>query len=710
MEWHKKEITKTQVQELYEQYGCDPLTASIFVRRGITEGKDILYFMEDDKRYLHNPFLFEAMEDAVDRILQAKDEGEKVLIFGDKDVDGITSTTILYEYLSKTGIDVSWRVPHGNDDYGLSIESVEEFAENYGSLIITVDCGISNNTEIAKAAELGIDVIIVDHHNVPAEIPSPAIIINPKMPGTTYPFKEISGCAVVYKLISALRFACSELYKQEICLLNVRPLNDSYLVEALKTVNLHERERITETIVPGMLSIQETRLAGFLQGQQIFCWDAPLQQKMLAKAFGTGVEFNMLDIRPEIARMTASLANMSLLRLKTHSKIARYKPKENSELDVFFNLFVTYAGKKTSFLNDGDSQELQLVALAALADIVPLQNENRILVRQGLASINTGKTKNGLTEVFTLMNLHGQKINSTDLSWKIVPLLNAAGRMGKAELAAELFMEKDADKRRALAEELFTLNEERKALTEEALIIAGKAARENLERFNNNLAFAADKAIHRGVTGIAAGRLASSMQIPAMVITFFDDGKAVGSIRSVFGYDVTPLLNFCGDLFLNYGGHAFAGGFSFHSSKFNELVERLQKFCLVMEFDKKNTDYNTMHIDAELPQEYITPDLLQVVDRFEPYGEANPHLLFSAQKLKIVSADIIVGKKEKPHLKLTLDCGKNKWPAFFWEQSERLKRDFDVGDRLDILFQAERNTFNGMEKAQIILKDCKKAD
>lgn len=223
------------------------------------------------------------MEDAVDRILQARDEGEKVLIFGDRDVDGITSTTILYEYLSKLGMDVSWRLPHGNDDYGLNTESVEEFARQYGSLIITVDCGISNNEEIARAGELGIDVIVVDHHTVPERPPENAVIINPKMPNTAYPFKEISGCAVVYKLIKALRFAESELYKQEICLLNVRPLNDAYLIEAVKTVNLHEKERIAETVVPLMLSINETRLVDFCAVSRF------LLGRAAAKAFGKDV-------------------------------------------------------------------------------------------------------------------------------------------------------------------------------------------------------------------------------------------------------------------------------------------------------------------------------------------------------------------------------------------------------------------------------------
>ncbi|MCR4714808.1 MAG: DHH family phosphoesterase, partial [Treponemataceae bacterium] len=163
-EWNKKPVAKEIIHELNERYGCDPLTASILARRQVTKGKDILYYMEDDKRFLHNPFLFTQMEDAIDRILDAAEEKEKVLVFGDRDVDGITSTTLIYEYLISLGIDASWKVPSGDEQYGLTIKAVEDFAASYGTLIITVDCGIRNNAEIAKAAELGVDVIVLDHH------------------------------------------------------------------------------------------------------------------------------------------------------------------------------------------------------------------------------------------------------------------------------------------------------------------------------------------------------------------------------------------------------------------------------------------------------------------------------------------------------------------------------------------------------------------
>ena len=148
--WQKKQISKSEIEELEKKYSLSPLVSSIMIRRNITEGKDIMYYMEDDLRFQHNPFLFSSMEDAVDRILGAKEEKEKVLIFGDRDVDGVSATTILFDCLQKMGLSVTYRLPCGDDQYGLSMQAVDDFSEEGGTLIITVDCGISNSLEIAQ--------------------------------------------------------------------------------------------------------------------------------------------------------------------------------------------------------------------------------------------------------------------------------------------------------------------------------------------------------------------------------------------------------------------------------------------------------------------------------------------------------------------------------------------------------------------------------
>ena len=211
IKYNKKNITREEIYDLHKKFGIDLLESSIFARRGINTGKDIMYYLESDPRFIHTPFLFSSMEDAVSRINDAIDENEKVLIFGDRDVDGITSTAILYSYLKQQGLDVQWRLPVGEDSYGLSMQAVDDFAKEFGSLIITVDCGISNNLEIQHAKELGIDVIVTDHHNPPEELPPAIIIIDPKMSDSGYPFKDISGAAVAYKLVSALRFSHFQL-------------------------------------------------------------------------------------------------------------------------------------------------------------------------------------------------------------------------------------------------------------------------------------------------------------------------------------------------------------------------------------------------------------------------------------------------------------------------------------------------------------------
>lgn len=703
----KKDVSKEVVKELCTRFGCSALTASILCRRGITKGEDIQFYLENDLRYLHNPFLMNSMEDAVDRILDAKEEGEKVLIFGDRDVDGITSTTILYRCLKNMGLDVQWKIPTGEDTYGLSIKVIEEFAANYGTLIITVDCGISNIEEIDRANELGIDVIVTDHHNPPDVLPNAAVIVNPKIQDCGYPFAHISGCAVAFKLISALRLSRTEIYKQEICLLNVRPLNEAYVIECAKMVNMTEKARLTETITPGMVKIDNTRLLPFLRGQQIFVWDADLQKKQLAKIFGNGVEFNMLDIRGEIGLEIPSVQDISLLRLKDMSRILRYNENQSTELDAFCNIFITYMQKKisNSSLNKKIQEDLQLVTLAALADIMPLQNENRILVRNGLQALNQGFVIDGLKELLARLNMLGKRITSTDLSWDVIPVLNAAGRLGKPELAVKLFLEEEPLERDKIATQIIQMNIDRRQIGNDSWSYIEKQAYENAEKNKNKLVVVLDERVHRGVCGIVATNLVKVFHAPSIVMTILEDETVVGSMRSTRGIDATSVLAQCSDLLTNYGGHNSAAGFNLIKEKVQEFISRLNSIAEIIELEEEKEELP--FIDAEIPITWLNPDLIKTVDMFEPYGEKNQQLLFFTKNLKIISADVI-GKGDKKHLKLTLDGGKHKWPALYWNAAEKLNNNFKVGDSIDILYQLNRNLFNGTEKVQIILENAEK--
>jgi single-stranded-DNA-specific exonuclease len=712
MIWEKKDISDL-AKSTAAKYGCDPLTASILARRGIISGEEVRYFLEDDPRHLRNPFLLPNMEDAVDRIIAAKEEGEKVLVFGDRDVDGITSTALTAGFLSGREMDVSWKLPIGDDTYGLSIKTIEEFAAASGTLIITVDCGISNIQEIKRANELGIDVIVTDHHNPQEELPPAFAIVNPKLAGSAYPFRDLSGCGVAYKLVSALRFAMkSDLYNQPICLLNARPLNDAWIIEIAKIRNLALVESLSETVVPGMVKIGDTRLPAFLESQQILVWDAPLQKRILGKLFGAGVEIGMLDIAPEIGKEIPSAAGKSLIRIKELSKIAKYSEKEPEEIGVFINLFTAFIQRREKLFSGDDEKDLQLASLGTIADIMPLRDENRIIVKKGIRSLEK-EPRPGLSNLLSRLDLSGagRRLSAHDLSWQLCPAINAAGRMGSADKAVSLLLEKDPARRDAFTKELLDMNEKRKKLGEENWAVVEPQAGANLKEYNNTLALAYGETIFRGVTGILANRLVNRFKVPSIVISF-GGGVATGSLRSVRGYDLRFLLEPCADLFIDWGGHDYAAGFSMNiqapQDNWDEFLKRLKNLSLTMELGKEEDD-SVVSVDAELPPSYLLPEkIFGTVDRFEPYGEQNSPLNFLARNLKVAELNLI-GKGEVKHVKLSLDAGECKWPALYWQAAEKVKRDFDLGDKVDLVFNLNRNWFNGIETPQMIVTDLKRS-
>jgi len=709
MKWVKKEISSEQVKEISAKYGCDALTASILLRRDHNKGDAIRYFLDDDFLSLRNPFALDGMEDAVERILAAKEEGEKVLVFGDGDVDGITGTALLAGYLESIGIDVTWRIPTGDESYGLSLDAVEDFSAKDGTLIITVDCGISRFAEIKRAKELYIDVIITDHHEPQEELPQALVIINPKLKNSTYPFRNLSGCGVAYKLVCALRFAQrSELYGQQMCLLNTRPLNEAWVIEIAKMRNLQVYDTLIETIVPGMVSVNETRLPSFLEGQHILCWDASLHKQTFKRLFGGGVEFGLMDIAPQIGKEIPQAANQSLLRIKELSKIAKYSDRELNELDVFINLFISYARlcEKNSCVNsEEENADIQLAALGTIADIMPLLDENRIIVRRGLESLEK-KPRNGLLQLLQKLDLTGRHFDTKEISWKLCPAINAARRMGCAQTAAELFFEKDLLKRELLAGELASMNEKRKSLEEETWAVIEPMAYKNFKEYEEKFVLVYSDKINKGVTGLMSQRASRFFNVPAMAISV-NEKICTGSLRSARGYNICALLEQCAGLFIDSGGHRAAGGFSMVMENWDAFLERLKQAVQSIEFDE-NEDEEVINIDAELPHSYLSPDILKLVDKFEPYGSENEQLVFMTKNIIIKDINFI-GKPEAKHVKMTLDTGKYKWPALYWQSADRVtNKEFQVNDSVDITFNINRDYFKGNEIPQIIILDLKK--
>ena len=203
--WECYEVDESKVQELAKKYNLDELLARILVNKGITEKEAIELFINPTRRDFHNPFLMPDMIAAVNRILRAIKEKERIIIYGDYDADGITSTTVLKKYLEERGLEVFSYIPNRIDEgYGLNKEAIQKIYDEGYRLMITVDCGISGNEEIEFANSLGIETIITDHHEPGENLPKALAVVDAKRKDSIYPFNQLAGVGVVFKLIQAI--------------------------------------------------------------------------------------------------------------------------------------------------------------------------------------------------------------------------------------------------------------------------------------------------------------------------------------------------------------------------------------------------------------------------------------------------------------------------------------------------------------------------
>lgn len=196
---------KQQVESLAGELKCPEIIAELLYRKNLKTVDQVTDFFHPQLSQQHDPFLFPDMEKAVQRILAAISGGEKITIYGDYDVDGTTATTLLYLGLKRVGADIDFYIPHRMiDGYGLSLSSLDQIKANGTTLIISVDCGVNALEEIEAINAMGMEIIITDHHNPKEELPKAAAIINPKLPGSPYPFPHLAGVGVAYKLLMAV--------------------------------------------------------------------------------------------------------------------------------------------------------------------------------------------------------------------------------------------------------------------------------------------------------------------------------------------------------------------------------------------------------------------------------------------------------------------------------------------------------------------------
>ncbi|HMB26169.1 MAG TPA: single-stranded-DNA-specific exonuclease RecJ [Patescibacteria group bacterium] len=568
-EWKLK--NKTFQKQRSELYGYHPVIAKLLYYRGLKDQDQAEKFFNPEYDELHDPFLFSDMKKAVKRIFKAIDNKEKILIHGDYDADGVTSAAVLYKTLKKLGNTPDVFIPHREKDgYGLNTKNIKKFVESGVDLLITVDCGITNVKEIKALADQGIETIVTDHHEPPEQLPEAVAILDPKVEKCSYPFKELAGVGVAYKLAVAL-----------------------------------------------------------------------------------------LD--------TA-------------------KPERLKKAD--FSQFGETKGFKKWLLD--------LVAVGTVADIVPLLEENRILVKWGLVVLN--QTKNiGLKKLFKKLNT--AKVEEFTIGYQIAPRLNAAGRLKSAQNAFELLVTEDEGEAERLVCDLDQNNKKRQDIVEKAMIQARQTV---IQR--DKILFLYHEEWLPGVVGLIAGRLSEEYYKPVLAMTSSVNG-IVGSGRSIEGVNIIFNLRRAGEYLLRFGGHSGACGFTLKSPAVKEKFERKMK--QVIERDLSGKELKPfLTVDMKIKLREVDIFLLRSLERFSPYGEKNEKPLFLINDLQIAAMDLI-GKKQN-HLRLMVkqDLPILSKMILFSRGKEWFER-LDVGDKIKVVCQLGINRWNGNEEPEYKIVDIK---
>ena len=707
MKYKLRESNPEIARSICQKFKCDPIIADILTRRNVRKADQIKYFLESNISNLHSPFLFNDMETLIQRLDNAALDNEKICIFGDRDADGITSTSLLYNELKAMNYEVSYKLPEGDDPYGITLDTVKQLKAEGINLLITVDCGISCNEEIDELNRLKIDTIVIDHH-IPGDVlPDAVAIINPKVKDSGYPFEHLAACAVVAKVIWALRFSKTEFYNTDLILLHAVPgpgEDTTTIIQAVRLENLIVVNSLVEEMPNGMFTSGRSQIGDFLSsGLPIMVLDKETEYNCLKKAFGPNVDIQLYELRDKIEKVLPVVKGKSLYNLSVYSRQALYCDG-NIEIETLKSLFLSYCIYSKTSLSTEYEAILDLVAIGTLADLMPLQDENRTLVKLGIKQLNN-KPRANIIPLLSIQKLLGKNITSQDIAWYISPVLNASGRLGVPSVGVNLFIEKDSLKIESLTKEIVQLNNERKAISAEAWNFLKSKTQENLEFYGSKFICIQDDSIKRGLTGaLAAKALKDNPEIPAaIIIAKVDDTRYTASIRSITSFDSKEFLSRFSSLLIDFGGHKCAGGFSILKENIPQFLTEVEKAVLEMD----NFDFDDTHlVDTLLPNDRLDMKLFDTLEILEPFGNENEVITLMMRDVKVMEINQL--GSEKKNIKLMLKIGNNIFPGLFWGGYDKVGNTFSAYDNVEIVFRLSKNYFRSTVSAQITILDINK--
>lgn len=681
--WKLLEVPADKLKEL-EATGFPEVFLRILLNRNIDNQVAIERYFSPRGRYLFSPFMLEGVCAAVNRIQQAVANEESIRIYGDRDVDGITSTVLLTETLRSFYERVDFTVPVIEDGYGLNPDYIDSAARDGIRLIITVDCGISNIDEVEYARSKGIDVIITDHHEAPSQLPAAIAIVDPKMPDSCCPQKDIAGVGVSFKMSMALEMARSRRLSKPLTIfdfsdrsIDVIRFSPSEGFSPLKTVN---RETMQNS-VPVFFSQQERQQIGEMMPQAIYLTagkDTVFVDKI--------IEFCMPDL--ERCGKRKYLEELNLHNVKgARALTLMYLKCIEGKLPAVKALW---------------QRCLDILTIGTIADMVPLRGENRAFAQMGLKFV--GKSKRlGMISLFTHLGWKARQISERDISFSIAPILNSSGRLRTAELAIDLLTTTSVAKAEGLAKDLFELNNERKRLGEDCYNGVKQFLIEQNDLDNDRILMVAAPMKNQGVTGIVATRLMLDYCRPVIVL-LEDQGKFLGSARSFKDINIIDALNHCGDLLEKFGGHIGAAGLTLNPEKVDLFRERLRQYAMS---NISTADLQPEWlIDAELPIDQVNEQFLKDLLKFAPFGIENPAPVFMTKGAQF--QEIRKVGEGKNHLRFKFRrTGDRSLFGIGFNMGELMAPDAIRDGTCDIVFHVEANDYNGVRSAQIMVLDCR---
>ena len=710
--WVVKKTDSGVVDEIAQGLSISATCARVLINRGISSVDSARAYLNPELDNLHNPFLLPDIDAAVKRIRAALDKKEKILIYGDSDVDGISSVCVIYNTLRSLGGNAVYYTPE-DESYGLKKEVIEKFAKEGARLMITVDCGISAFEEIILANKLGIATIVSDHHE-PQEsgLPEALAVIDPKRRDSKYPFKELAGCAVAFKLAEAVMLSFGKYYDREMIFMDLT----AGRISALKSKNDLVIEEYSEQLVPGSPLKALEKLSAFALNGIIVYRGAQMEREQIRKAFGKNLENEYLDLKEieekyfneaqgftplEISRpkaaaavpfgqggfLTGLTAAAGIQELNAHEKFRLYK-----RLEAIDDLRMKYFR----------ASHLDMLTLGTIADMVPLVNENRIIVKHGLRALGRTSKKGVRKLIEKCAKGAEENISAKSISWEITPVLNAAGRLGKSSVALELLLSNDERTAGKLLDEILKLNSERKALQSENTerLIALLDTQCDIE--NDAVLIVRERNIQQGLLGVVASQIVRKYGKPAIVI-LVNDEEAVGSCRSIPGFDVSQILGKLSGLLIRYGGHAQAAGFTILPSRIDEFSKKIKD--IVKKLSDEGAASPELNIDSELNSADLTLGLLDELSALEPFGAGNPHPVFCLSDAKLASVNTVGTGKN--HLKIRVAKQKSsEIDAVGWNLGH-LAEKLSGLSFVDLAFNLEVNTWQDRKSLQMKIVDIK---